>query len=182
MTDERRAGKDLMVEGDAPEVVTVGKFAPAPQQHPKRTLYNKETGEVREIYHVDARDYLRQKDTPWVTSRSDVPKDIDLWIKRNGVKVPIKAKGSAAATTDAAPESNDAAGEPDEPDDSDDGEEDDEDKPADNPNLVTWDDWSAKELKAKAKKLKVRDTKNKDRAKLIKALEKKGVLPSDDKE
>jgi hypothetical protein len=140
------------------------------QQQSRRMLWNKETGEERAFYHIDARAILSQKNPEYVQSPALLSTEVQ---KRIGYSAgtPIKT-----IVPPASPMSK-VIGTADE-----DEEEDDLGDPTVPPPApTTWDDWSEDDLRNKAREFKIRKFTQKNREELIASLTEVGVIPSDDK-
>lgn len=172
------------------------------EKMPKRPLWDAETGERREVYHIDAREYLKQKlpdgSAAWVTSPKLLSKKVrgkkaakqDEEIAKKSAAAQAAARREAADKAKREEEEAEAArkaGESEEDEEEQEQEEEQEEEqqagatlePA--ANLATWDDWSDDQLLALAKDLKVRDHKKMTREQLIAAAEDKGAEPADEK-
>ncbi len=156
----------------------------------KRTIYNKETGEKKLLFSVDAREYLRSG--KWTTSpkglseklRKKTEQEAKDAEKKAVEDADRKAAGLEKPEADPLQEGKDwKEPEPSEPSkdaiaeakpDSDAEEEEERKGPS-------WDDWNVKQLKAAAKEVKVEKYSSMGREDLIKSLEDSGVEPGDDR-
>lgn len=120
----------------------------------KRRLYNKKTGESRDVYNVDAREYLRQGD--WVPSRQLV----DAELRKKAVAKESKADAESRKQEDKT--DNDGV-------------------PNADGNTAKWDDWSDYQLRTKAESLNVAEADQMGRPELVETLNGLGLQPSDDK-